>query len=284
MICEIRSALQRRPTARRGRCGDCRVGPHRNHATVLSAAATLQVRRSRNSACIWHCLALPWAGRPSAVLLLVCCSAALFSKTREPHAQWSVLVSGLRVQGQSWHWSSTRQASGHWALGSVGLKFMLLLPLRGSQLPGRPVAEPEKPSMVRPPKAQPGREADIAFASRRVLEDVPISDCRFCDGYGRRSGSVMKRESHVSEFHCEMVRRSCDGCGGHGVLVCSTCDGMPGTPEQTHRVTEIPFLSQVLSGRHCHVPCAVGVGHCTTTWRIPMGMQKRALIQDAEFD
>lgn len=80
------------------------------------------------------------------------------------------------------------------ALGLIeGARAKLALELYppGSQLPGRPVAEPEKPSMVRPPK------------------DVPISDCRFCDGYGRRS---------------------CDGCGGHGVLVCSTCDGMPALP------------------------------------------------------
>ena len=32
----------------------------------------------------------------------------------------------------------------------------------------------------------------------------------------------MKRKSQGSF----LLRRSCDGCGGHGVLVCSTCDGM----------------------------------------------------------
>ncbi|CAE7031153.1 ycf24 [Symbiodinium sp. CCMP2592] len=80
------------------------------------------------------------------------------------------------------------------ALGLIegaSAKLALELYPPGSQLPGRAVAEPERPSAVRLPK------------------DVPISDCRFCDGYGRRS---------------------CDGCGGHGVLVCSTCDGMPALP------------------------------------------------------
>lgn len=24
-----------------------------------------------------------------------------------------------------------------------------------------------------------------------------------------------------------VLSRSCDGCGGHGILVCGTCDGMP---------------------------------------------------------
>ena len=90
----------------------------------------------------------------------------------------------------------------------------------------------------------------------------------------------MKRESHVSFFAklFEGAVMAAEGMVSLFAAPAMACQG----PQS--RLIEIPFLSQVLSGRHCHVPCAVGVGHCTTTWRIPMGMQKRALIQDAEFD
>lgn len=58
-----------------------------------------------------------------------------------------------------------------------------------------------------PPRPFTGEEE--VERSLREMQAKQVVNCRFCDGYGRRS---------------------CEGCGGHGILVCGTCDGMPALP------------------------------------------------------